>query len=92
MKLYVGGLNYSTTEDDLNVLFSDYGSVESVCLIKDDFLGQSRGFGFVEILNNSDADNAIKVLNGSNFQGKVIKVNQGQTKSNSTSLSCGRRH
>ena len=80
MKLYVGSLNYSTTEDELDKLFSDYGSVESVSLIKDNFSGQSKGFGFVELPNNADADKAIKALNGSNFQGRVIKVNQAQAK------------
>jgi len=78
MKLYVGSLRYSTTEEELGKLFSDYGSVESVNLIKDSFSGQSRGFGFIEIPNNADADKAIKALNGSSFQGKVIKVNQAQ--------------
>lgn len=82
MKLYVGSLNYNTTEDELDKLFSDYGSVESVNLVKDNFSGQSKGFGFIEIPNNSDADKAIKALNGSSFQGKIIKVNQAQPKSN----------
>ena len=80
MKLYVGSLSYSTTEDELGKLFSDYGNVESVSLIKDNFSGQSRGFGFIEIPNNAEADKAIKALNGSSFQGKVIKVNQAQAK------------
>jgi len=80
MKIYVGNLRYSTTEDELDRLFSDFGSVESVSLIKDNFSGQSRGFGFIEIPKNCDADKAIKALNGSSFQGKLIKVNQAQAR------------
>ena len=83
MKLYVGGLNYSATEDELVRLFSGYGSIESVTLVKDTISGQSRGFGFVEVPSNADADKAIKALNGSSFQGRVIKVNQAQAKSKS---------
>jgi RNA recognition motif-containing protein len=80
MKLYVGSLSYTTTEDELDKLFSDYGGVQSVSLVKDNFSGQSKGFGFIEIPNNADADKAIKALNGSSFQGRVIKVNQVQAK------------
>jgi RNA recognition motif-containing protein len=92
MKLYIGSLNYSTTEDEIDRLFSDYGSVESVSLVKDNQSGQSRGFGFIEIPNNSDADKAIKALNGSSFQGKVIKVNQAQPKSKNSQSRRNKRY
>jgi len=92
MKLYVGSLSYGTTEDDLIKLFSDYGSVESVNLVKDNYSGQSRGFGFIEIPNNANADKAIKALNGSSFQGKVIKVNQLQGKSRNSHPARRRRY
>ena len=78
MMIYVGSLSYSTTEDELEKLFSEFGGVESVSLVKDSYSGQSKGFGFIEIPNNADADKAIKALNGSSFQGRLIKVNQYQ--------------
>ncbi len=81
MKLYVGSLSYSTTEDELLTLFSDYGSVEMVSLVKDHMSGQSKGFAFIDIPNNSHADKAIKALNGTGFQGRLIKVSQAQPKS-----------
>ncbi len=84
MKLYVGSLSYSTTEDQLLSLFSDYGSVETVSIVRDRFSDESKGFGFVDIPNNSQADKAIKALNGSSFQGRLIKVNQAQPKSKSS--------
>lgn len=80
MKLYVGSLSYGTTENELVKLFSDYGDVQSVSLVKDSYSGQSKGFGFLEIPNNADADKAIKALNGSSFQGRMIKVNQAQSR------------
>lgn len=85
MKLYVGNLQYSSTEDDLKSLFSSFGEVESVSLITDRHSGNSKGFAFIEMPNNANADQAIKELNGSNFQGRMIKVNQSQPKSNSSS-------
>jgi RNA recognition motif-containing protein len=64
MNMYVGNLSYSVTEDDLKALFSEFGEVESVNVIKDKFSGRSKGFGFVEMPDNSEADKAIKALNG----------------------------
>jgi RNA recognition motif-containing protein len=83
LKLYVGSLAYSTTEDEVDLLFSDFGTVESVELVKDRFSGQSKGFGFVEMRSNAEADKAIKGLNGKLFQGRTIKVNQVQPKAKS---------
>jgi len=80
MKLYVGNLSFNVTENDLNGLFGGYGQVESVNLIMDNQTGQSKGFGFIEMASNSDADKAIKGLNGSSFQNRLIKVNQAQSK------------
>jgi RNA recognition motif-containing protein len=76
MNMYVGNLSFSVTEDDLKAVFSEFGEVESVSIIKDKYSGKSKGFGFVEMPNNSEADKAIKSLNGSNLQGRDIKVNQ----------------
>ena len=92
MMIYVGSLSYSTTEAELDKLFSGYGEVQSVTLVKDNFSGQSKGFGFIEIPNNADADKAIKALNGSSFQGRLIKVNQSQSKSKSSRPKRRRRY
>jgi RNA recognition motif-containing protein len=74
-KLYVGNLPYSTSEDDLRTLFSGAGNVVSVSLIKDRDTGRSKGFAFVEMASQSEAENAIKLLNGSSFGERVLKVN-----------------
>lgn len=80
MNIYIGNLAYSVTADDLKTIFSEYGEVASVNLIKDRFSGQSKGFGFIEMPNNSEADTAIKALNKSELQGRDIKVNQAEQK------------
>ena len=80
MNIYVGNLPYSVTEDDLREAFSEFGELESVTVITDKFSGQSKGFGFVEMQNNSEADTAIKALNDSSLQGRNIKVNQAKPK------------
>ena len=92
MMIYVGSLSYSTTEDELEKLFSEFGGVESVSLVKDSYSGQSKGFGFIEIPNNADADKAIKALNGSSFQGRLIKVNQSQAKTKNSRPKRRRRY
>ncbi|RME35588.1 MAG: RNA-binding protein [Gammaproteobacteria bacterium] len=81
MKIYVGNLPYSVTDDDLRETFTGYGEVAEVSLITDRFSGQSKGFGFVDMPNNSEADQAIKALNGSQMKGRAVKVNQAQPKS-----------
>lgn len=78
MNIYVGNLAYSVTEADLQEAFSEFGEVANVTLISDKFSGQSKGFGFIEMQNNSEADAAIKAMNESSFQGRVIKVNQAK--------------
>jgi RNA recognition motif-containing protein len=74
-KLYVGNLPYTTTEDDLRTLFAGAGTVVSVALIKDRDTGRSKGFGFVEMGSQSEAENAIKQFNGASFGERVLKVN-----------------
>ncbi len=74
-KLYVGNLPYSTTEDDLRTLFSQAGVVESVELIKDRDTGNSKGFGFVEMASQADAEKAISTFNGYSMGNRQIKVN-----------------
>ncbi|MEA3360926.1 MAG: RNA-binding protein [Thermodesulfobacteriota bacterium] len=81
MNIYVGNLPYNISEDDLKATFSEFGEVETVNIIKDKFSGQSKGFGFVEMPSNSDADKAIKALNDTDLKGRNIKVNQAKPKS-----------
>ena len=76
MNIYVGQLDYSVTEDDLKDAFSEFGDVSSVNIIKDRSSGQSKGFGFVEMPDDSEAAKAMEALNGSQLKGREIKVNQ----------------
>jgi cold-inducible RNA-binding protein len=77
-KLYVGGLPYSVTEGRLQELFSAHGTVESANVISDKFTGQSRGFGFVEMSSSSEAQTAIQSLNGTQFEGRSLTVNEAK--------------
>lgn len=77
-KLYVGSLPYSTTEQQLNELFSQYGSVQSAKVITDRYTGQSRGFGFVEMATGEEAQKAITALNGSELGGRTLVVNEAR--------------
>ena len=74
VKLYVGNLSYSTSEDDLRTLFSQAGKVESVDLIKDRYSGQSKGFAFIQMGTQSEAQNAIGMFNGYNLVDRELKV------------------
>ena len=78
MNIYVGQLPYSVTEEELREMFLQYGEVASINLITDRHSGQSKGFGFVEMPNNSEADQAIKGLNKTMVKGREIKVNQAE--------------
>ncbi len=78
MDIYVGQLPYNVNEGDLKELFSEFGEIESVNLIMDRYSGRAKGFGFVHMPDNSQADAAIKALNRSMFKGREIKVNQVQ--------------
>ena len=78
MNIYVGNLPYTLTEDDLKAAFSEFGEVSSASIIMDRMSGQSKGFGFVEMPDNSEADQAIKALNESALNGRNIKVNQAR--------------
>ncbi len=73
-KLYVGGLSYSTTSESLRELFAQCGTVESATIITDRLSGQSRGFGFVEMSTESEAQAAINRLNGQPFEGRRLTV------------------
>jgi len=78
MNIYIGQLPYSVTEEELREMFLQYGEVGSLKLITDRHSGQSKGFGFVEMPNNTEADQAIKGLNKSMVKGREIKVNQSE--------------
>ncbi len=78
MNIYIGGLAGSVTETELRDAFAAFGEVSSVNIIKDKFSGQSKGFGFVEMLNNSEADKAMKGLNGSRLKDQVIRLSQAK--------------
>ena len=80
MNIYVGNLPYSITDADLREAFSRFGEVVQVSLISDRFSGESKGFGFVEMANNSQADAAIRGLNGTDMKGRNITVNQAKPK------------
>ncbi len=73
-KMYVGNISYNTTEEELKELFSEYGEIESLKIIKDQFTDRSKGFGFVEMVNDEDAKKAIATLNGKDFMGKSLTV------------------
>ena len=77
MNIYVGNLSWSTTDADLKSLFSQYGEVTSAQVIEDRATGRSRGFGFVE-MDDAGAQQAIQALNGNDFQGRPLKVNEAQ--------------
>ncbi|HOO39331.1 MAG TPA: RNA-binding protein [Deltaproteobacteria bacterium] len=78
MNLYVGNLPYKITESDLQGLFSPFGEVTTAKIIKDNYTGQSKGFGFVEMPDNSEGQAAMKELNGKPVQGREIIVNEAR--------------
>ena len=82
MKLYVGGLAYSVSESELETVFSEFGKINSVNIIKDRETGQSKGFGFVEMDNDSDAKKAISSLNRKEISGRTIMVNEARPQEN----------
>lgn len=77
-KLYVGGLSYSATEEQLQEIFAVHGTVESVKVIADKFTGKSRGFGFVEMSSGAEAKKAIEALNGTQLDGRALVVNEAK--------------
>jgi RNA recognition motif-containing protein len=77
-KLYVGGLPYSTTEDQLRDAFAQAGAVDSAVIIIDRATNRSKGFGFVEMTNDADAQGAIDMWNGKDFDGRTLTVNEAR--------------
>src|SRR5216117_792631 len=77
-KIFVGNLSFDTTSKDLEALFSQAGTCESVAVITDRSTGQSRGFGFVEMSSNAEAQKAIQQLDGHELKGRALKVNEAR--------------
>ena len=78
--IFVGNLDFSTTEDDLRQLFATYGQVDRVSIMTDRDTGRSRGFGFVEMSSSEDGEKAIAALNGSQLGGRKLNVNEARPK------------
>ena len=77
-RIYVGGLPYSATEEDLENLFSSIGAVKDATIITDRYTGQAKGFGFIEMDNDEEADAAINALNGTQMGGRTLTVNEAK--------------
>jgi len=84
-KLYVGNLSYATTDQELEELFAQHGTVQSANVVIDRYTRRSRGFGFVEMGSGEDAQRAIEALNGTDFQGRNLVVNEARPKEKSFS-------
>src|SRR5262245_39657035 len=80
-KLYVGNLAFDATSQDLQELFAQAGSCESAAVVTDRSTGQSRGFGFVEMASNGEAQKAIQQLNGHEFKGRAMRVSEAREES-----------
>jgi RNA recognition motif-containing protein len=78
MNIFVGNLPFSTSESDLRAMFADYGDIESVAIITDRDTGRSRGFGFVELSDNTRAADALRDLDGTDIDGRSIRVNEAE--------------
>ena len=81
MNIYIGNLSYEVTEEDLKQAFEGFGQVETVKVIKDNYTGRSKGFGFVEMPAKDEAQSAINELNDTELKGRTIKVNEARPRS-----------
>lgn len=84
MNIYVGNLHFDLNEEELKKVFEEYGEVTTVKIITDKATGRSRGFGFVEMANDDEAQEAINNLNGTDIKGRKVNVNQAREKDNSS--------
>ena len=78
MNIYAGNLSYDLSEEDLKKAFEEFGQVESAKIISDKYSGRSKGFGFVEMSNEAEAQSAIDGLNGKDLEGRTLNVNQAR--------------
>lgn len=83
MNIYVGNLPYDVSEEELQRAFSSFGSVQTVKIVKDMYSGKSKGFGFVEMPGREEAQAAIDALNGKEFRGRTLNVNQARPRAES---------
>ena len=83
MKIYVGNMSYETSEEDLRKAFEAHGTVDSVAIISDKYSGRSKGFGFVEMSNETEARAAMENLNDSDLSGRTLKVNEARPRNDS---------
>ena len=81
MNIYVGNLSYEVTEEDLKEAFEVFGEVETAKVIKDNYSGRSKGFGFVEMSDKAKAESAIEGLNGKELKGRTLNVNEARPRS-----------
>jgi RNA recognition motif-containing protein len=81
MNIYVGNLNFKVDGEDLRKVFEEYGEVASATVITDKFTGRSKGFGFVEMPDSTDANSAIEALNQAELQGRQMKINEARERS-----------
>jgi cold-inducible RNA-binding protein len=81
MNIYVGNLSYEVTEEDLKQAFETFGEVDIVKIVKDNYTGRSKGFGFVEMPDKSKAQSAIEGLNGKDLKGRNLNVNEARPRS-----------
>ncbi len=91
-KLYVGNLSYHTSDSELQTLFEDFGSVQSAQVIKDRDTGRSKGFGFVEMASDQEAQAAIDALNGQEVDGRALTVNEARPREDRGGRGGGRRY
>ena len=89
MSIYVGNLNYEVNQEDLNEVFSEYGSVKRVHLPTDRETGRKRGFGFVEMETEAEEEKAIETLDGAEWMGRELKVNKARPRENRNSFGGG---
>ncbi|MGI8811584.1 MAG: RNA recognition motif domain-containing protein [Pyrinomonadaceae bacterium] len=82
MKLYVGNLSFNTGNEELQQLFASIGTVETATVVEDRETGRSRGFGFVEMSSKEEGERAIEELNGKEFEGRELKVNEAKPREN----------
>jgi hypothetical protein len=80
VKLFVGGLSWNTTSDELRTAFSKFGAIQEATVIMDRTTGRSRGFGFVSFENAADASEAVKAMNGADLDGRQLKVNNAESR------------
>jgi RNA recognition motif-containing protein len=85
MSIYVGNLSYQVTQDDLNAVFAEYGTVKRVQLPTDRETGRIRGFGFVEMSSDAEEEAAIEALDGAEWMGRDLKVNKAKPRENKSS-------